>query len=185
MTNRNLERAAKKIVEHIAKTGEPRAKAIKYCWQEIALDPKLVERCARQFLDGGWDFGAYEDYENIYWNFGCVSRVLRRELSKYYEPQARNIEVLDSMQVEKAISLMVPLFGKPGKRCLHKPKGQRISWWVKNQEMALQMLSLLSTSGIKCYYYGEHPASVRIYGPWTDRWKINNVEKALDGQLVV
>jgi hypothetical protein len=173
MAKHRLDDACQKIVQHIAETGKPRAKAIKHLWKQLALEPWLVEQFARQFLDGGWRFGAYEDAGS----FACVSQALSMELCKY-EYQG-NCKVLDDAEVKKVLSVMVPLFGKPKYRHEDEPKGRRITWPARTDERALRMCTLIHSLGIQPLR-SRHLVS--IYGPLTEKMKIHDVERKLDGE---
>jgi hypothetical protein len=159
--------AVQKIVQEIAATGESRAVVTKRLWKELAIDPRLIHSMARQFMAGQCKYG----------KSGCVWIALKMELCQYENRE--KCKVLGSQaEVEKALSLLIPRFGKPTYRSENELKGRRIAWPTKTDERALQMCTLIHSLGIQPYH-SRHQVS--IYGPLTDRMKVNQVIKKLDG----
>jgi hypothetical protein len=159
----DFDSAVQKIIEHIAQTGKPVREAIEYLWKEIALDQSVVEQLARRHMEG---------------SFFCknsVSEALDQELRRYSERMDEAREVLSSEEIEKVINVMVPLFGRPNCLNVDEPQARRIAWEAKDSEPALQMCTLISNLGLKCYCSRRSGTSVRIYGPWTDRKKVNEL----------
>jgi hypothetical protein len=203
MNKYSLSDAVQKIVQHIAETGKPRAKAIRDLWKELALPPATVKRMAQRYLlVADYDFENNNDCRNHY---SLVGRSLDQELEQYEQPdwdattrtldptrldpialahyQRTNpdLAVLDQAQVQQALAAMVPLFGGPGRIQRDGEPGQRLAWPTKTVEQALWMCTVLKRLGLRCFYYkGRWSNEVLIYGPWTEKRKLNQVLKKLD-----
>jgi hypothetical protein len=171
MTTGKLNDAIQKIIQHIAETGKPRAKAIRDLWKELGLRPAMITRLAQEAMRNHTYLG---------------DQTITCKLDEYREPDwshGRSVGTVHSAEeVEKALSAIRKrnLFGLPKISQRYSYPGRQYHWDLKTEEQTLHMLTMLGKLCIKGYRPRRFWRSVRIYGPETKRMQVNRVIKKLD-----